>query len=270
MISLCRFLFVNWLICDAIANAQPVSKSTDNHNESNVSGVHQITDDGNNRNPFVELANNIHGKKQVEQLLIDRPDLLLILNNSTPTKLWMEECFAGKFLNEKILWDNKEPEKTNLGIISECFPPQGTQLSRVRVTSSNKISTMDRLVTLLFELNNILGAKKYLQLSSKVISNEITRDEFAVEGTKLELKAVFLLQHDLKSLGLNDKINPRDLHSNSYLRMPVDFKNLMKYDKKKALSHLEVWKQMFDQILKAGVVDTTQNGCCTPVKLPTE
>ena len=194
-----------------------------------------------------DAERNPHGKKQVEQLLMDRPDLQLLLQENEQTQLWIEECFGGNYLKEEILWDNREP--ANAGVQSECFPAQGGHQPSIRVTASKRLSAMDRLVALLFELDNILGSKRSVELAGQALRKEITREEFAVAGAKLEFNAVRLLKHDLQTLRLREQITRKDLISQNYLRMPGDFELAIKTYGNSRMNPVEVWKRTFDQIL---------------------
>ena len=191
-----------------------------------------------------DAARNPHGKMQVEQLLMDRPDLQLLLQENEQTQLWIEECFGGNNLKEEILWDNREP--ANAGVQSECFPTQGGHPPTIRVTASKRLSSMDRLVALLFELDNIVGSKRYVEIAGQALRKEFMREEFAVAGAKLEFNDVRLFKHDLQTLQIREQITRKDLISQNYLRMPGDFELAIKTYGNSRMNPVEVWKRIFD------------------------
>lgn len=62
----------------------------------------------------------------------------------------------------------------------------------IRITISENVTSYDKWALLVFELNNLKNAKRFIELGDLAIAGRINRDQYAGECVALECKALVL------------------------------------------------------------------------------
>lgn len=156
----------------------------------------------------VNEADLAFGRRQVEQVVCDRPDMGPVLERNPELRETMVLHFAGKFSGSRMYWENREPES---GQPAEHYVAyfQGPVMIRV----SRKIeSAIDKCASLLFELNNLEIDDEYRTFITAPIELRKSRDDFI----KSCLQAEFLASKRTQAYFLDHPLAGTDLGDNPY------------------------------------------------------
>lgn len=130
------------------------------------------------------------GDQQIAQMLHDRPSMRDIIPRNHTIYRFVSEHFAGGGLDgARVYWDQTEPIYGAENLCqSACV---------VRVTQSNEFTGRDKWAMLVFELFNINpGADA--ELRSRVVRNDISKDDFVMRALALEIEAMRKTQEFLR------------------------------------------------------------------------
>jgi hypothetical protein len=125
------------------------------------------------------------GRRQVEQIICDRPDMGEIIERRPVFRQTLELRFAGYSTGSRIYWDCREPTSDRPGehLISHAdFPVM------VRVSTKTE-SAVDKCAILLFELNNLQLDKEFQLLVTSPAAMKKSRDEFITSCVRHEFLA---------------------------------------------------------------------------------
>lgn len=125
-----------------------------------------------------------HGRKQMEQLLKDRPEMAVGLAPEDPLYQWAMRKFAGEDLPERINWNSTFPT----GGEADHGAPVAGEPGMVRVASrkrgllgllpGRKLTFDEHWSHLCFELHNIQGSPAFEQSNRLAARRELTRDGY--------------------------------------------------------------------------------------------
>jgi hypothetical protein len=125
------------------------------------------------------------GKRQVEQVISDRPEMGEIFKKVPEIRKIAELRFAGEGNGSRVYWDNREP-------VGECSAEHTTSTpsypSVVRVSS--KDNATDAFASLLFELNNFMTDREYDKLRNSSPDQRTSREAYAESCVRSEFEAV--------------------------------------------------------------------------------
>ncbi len=134
-----------------------------------------------------------HGRRQVEQMLRDRPAMAEFFEDSAVLRDWAARKFAGEDFGEPIDWDPTPPRDSD----AENVAPVGEQRGRIRVAAvhqfgpeEGKPRNFEQLwAGAVFELHNINYAREFLKLHQQAARGEVTKEEFVAGIWKYEYQA---------------------------------------------------------------------------------
>ncbi len=155
----------------------------------------------------VRRANRNYAKRQLEQILVDRPRMSGVIAQDHHIWQWAEKQFEGQANGgNRIYWDNRN---TLSGCGAESGPVSGDYPPYVRVEDDPKKSGIDQWTSLVFELHNSQADEPYLELINRAAFGKIGREAFAVACMKLEFEAMaktqkLLRQHPLRAAKTGD------------------------------------------------------------------
>jgi hypothetical protein len=125
------------------------------------------------------------GKRQVEQVISDRPEMGEIFKKVPELRKIAESRFAGEGNGSRVYWENREP-------VGECpaehmvSTPEYPSVVRV----SRKINATEAFTCLLFELNNFMIDREYDKLRISSPNQRTTREAFAESCVRSEFEAI--------------------------------------------------------------------------------
>lgn len=116
---------------------------------------------------------------------------------------WIVECFSGKFLGERVYWDEQPPANDILG---EYTPGSKGYVTILRVSDRRELTGYDRLSSLIFELMNSKRANMARNLFARAMASDMTAEEYATSCLRLEHEALIeckklLEKHNIPSKG---------------------------------------------------------------------
>jgi tetratricopeptide (TPR) repeat protein len=134
-----------------------------------------------------------HGKRQLAQLLLDRPNMKKYGDKAKELYDWAIRKFSGEDFNNKIFWDSSEPSFA----YAENSPSMSNGPGFVRVASKynkgpqkGEARTFEEMWhNLIFELYNINNSKDFRQLVEDVESGKLTKHDFVNKILKYEWRA---------------------------------------------------------------------------------
>src|SRR5689334_16766286 len=102
--------------------------------------------------PYVLLQADFEfGRRQVDQVICDRPGMGPIINREPKLRAALESSFAGRQLGQRVYWDCREPVS---GAASEQVPAYKNYPPFVQVSNRSNVSEVDKCVALFRELQN--------------------------------------------------------------------------------------------------------------------
>jgi hypothetical protein len=124
------------------------------------------------------------GRRQVEQVISDRPEIGEIFKKVPEIRKIAELKFAGEGNGSRVYWDNREP----VGESAAHTTSTPDHPSVVRVSS--KSNATEAFASLLFELNNFMIDREYDKLRISSPNQRTTREAFAESCVRSEFEAV--------------------------------------------------------------------------------
>lgn len=131
-------------------------------------------------------ADRTFGINQVKQVGLD---LGLSEKFATHPKVvqWMENCFSGAFIGERIYWIDKPPVISTLG---EYQPSQGGCPTIIRVSKDPALSDYDRFAILIFELHNSKRLRQGWSIFHRAVAGELSAEDYATQVLEMEHAAL--------------------------------------------------------------------------------
>ncbi|MCE5267190.1 MAG: tetratricopeptide repeat protein [Planctomycetaceae bacterium] len=131
------------------------------------------------------------GRKQVEQMLKDRPAMACYGAQAEFLYQWAARKFAGEDLNQEILWDSSEPRGEGG---AEHESPTSEAGGRIRVSGAESSRGKDHSFEemwsrAVFELYNITGVDTFKRLTDLVTAGKLSKEEFLSNVIECESRA---------------------------------------------------------------------------------
>jgi hypothetical protein len=155
-----------------------------------------------------QLADLSFGRRQVEQVMLDRPDMAEVIQREPALRQMLELHFAGECKSGRVYWDSREPRNA----AADHLPTILGYPRLIRLSKYCKISPVDKCTMLVFELLNFQIDREYQLLFSSAAENRKSKDEFAILCVRLEFEArqktrSFFTKHPLREAKLEDDPN---------------------------------------------------------------
>jgi len=147
--------------------------------------------------PFaVTPADLVHGEKQVERMVHDRPHMQKYAGKNTELWRWCVRQYAGSSAGSRIFWNNEDPAPDSNGADSLRATHGRAAYIRLAKSTPRKAVGMDHTVIgeelwlgAVFELNNLSYSDKFEQVYTNGLMGKLTRDAWIRENTKIEYMA---------------------------------------------------------------------------------
>lgn len=164
-----------------------------------------------------EKSERRFGEAQLKQLFADRPDVKPLFDQFPELAEWVIAMFSGKG-KERIYWDDAPPPYS----CSTCSVI-GHEIAAIRVSGDEKISPLDRLTYVVFELNN--AVQPHVELVKSM--SELPKDKFAELGGRLEHQALLECKRRLANIPITAIASPNDSFTNFVMIAPEDFQEFI-------------------------------------------
>jgi hypothetical protein len=102
------------------------------------------------------------GYQQLSRLLDDRPTMKGIFDSRDVVFQWVVKQFNSDCLGKLVYWDPQEPINGNP---AENQPAYNGAPAYIRITNSEKVTRYDKWALLVFELNNLKNAKRFIEFA---------------------------------------------------------------------------------------------------------
>lgn len=126
------------------------------------------------------------GRRQVEQMLDDRPDMRGVLPESHPLFTWVVTGFNGDRFGRRVYWLADSPRG---GYPSMFIPPYGEIPPFIQLSAGAELTPVDRWASVIFELHNLQGFEQSDKLVEQAMRGELTGQQYAMECVRLEYEA---------------------------------------------------------------------------------
>lgn len=130
-----------------------------------------------------------HGKKQLQQLLWDRPQMSTLVEAEDLVWYWVVHKFAGEDVKSPIYWQEHSTKDffiPNDVTAAHSYPTQ-RQNGKVWVKELEDVEEM--WSGLIYELHNITNYEDFDQIEQDVRYNRCTKEEYIMRYAALEYKA---------------------------------------------------------------------------------
>jgi hypothetical protein len=126
------------------------------------------------------------GRRQIDQMLADRPDMVGILRDDHPIMLWIIDSMNGQRIGQRIYWNANSPKSSfaEHALPYEIYPPH------ICLSGGTEVSPIDKWAGLVYELFNLENAKAFPELYYKAMEGELDRAGYGKECAKLEYLAL--------------------------------------------------------------------------------
>ncbi|WP_425398106.1 hypothetical protein [Aeoliella sp.] len=126
------------------------------------------------------------GRRQVEQMLDDRPDMRGVIPESHPLFTWVVTGFNGDRFGRRVYWLADSPRG---GYPSMHIPPYEELPPFIQLSAGAELTPVDRWASVIFELHNLQGLDQSGKLVEQAMSGELTGEQYAMECVRLEYEA---------------------------------------------------------------------------------
>jgi hypothetical protein len=127
------------------------------------------------------------GRRQVDQMLADRPDMVGILDEDDPIFCWIVDGMNGGIIGQRIYWNANTPES---GSAAEHASPYEGYPPHVCISGGTEITGHDRWACAVYELFNIKNTKEFEDAYTKAMAGTLDGDAYAKECARLEYIAL--------------------------------------------------------------------------------
>ncbi len=164
-----------------------------------------------------EKADRLFGEAQFGQMLTDRPDVKPVFDRDPTLSAWTIDMFSG-LSGQRIYWVHGEPPDS----VSICSPI-GSEIAFIQVTDGKLVSSIDRCVTIIFELHNTRQAHVQLVAAMKSLS----KSDFVDLGVRLEYRALILTKRLLSRSKIRAMVRDTDQFAASVINAPEDYQKFL-------------------------------------------
>jgi hypothetical protein len=140
------------------------------------------------------------GQRQIDQMLVDRPDMAGVLDEDDPVLVWIISGMNGERIGQRVYWNDDLPAS---GAPSEFLPPYEYYPPHICLWAGVETSPIDKWACLVFELFNLENTREFTDLQTKAMEGTLNGEAYARECANLEYNALikarkFFDEHPLR------------------------------------------------------------------------
>ncbi len=158
---------------------------------------------------------NGFGRRQVKQLLADRPDMKDVIGRDHPVYRWVVDGFQGKYLGQRVYWNANSPRA---GRAAEHAVPYGTYPPYISISGGTETTPVDKWGAVVFELCNLQNHEAFARLATDASAGKLTADEYAKQCVMLEYDAQLRTHRLFAANPLPDSHHGRDRWYNTWVK----------------------------------------------------
>ncbi len=155
------------------------------------------------------------GRRQVEQMLADRPDMQGVIGTDHPIYQWVVDGFQGKHIGQRVYWNADSPRA---GRAAEHATPYGHYPPYISISGGTETTPVDKWGAVVFELQNLQNHESFNQLTSESVAGKLTADEYATKCVMLEYEAQLRTHKLFSAYPLPSSSHGRDRWYNSWVK----------------------------------------------------
>ncbi len=155
------------------------------------------------------------GRRQVEQMLADRPDMKGVIGEEHPIYQWVVDGFQGKYFGQRVYWNANSPTS---GRSAEHAQPYGDYPPFISISGGTETTAIDKWCSVVFELENLQNHEKFSALFEEGLAGKISGNEYATGCVMLEYEAALRTREVLRAKPLPDSAHGRDPWYNSFVK----------------------------------------------------
>jgi hypothetical protein len=126
------------------------------------------------------------GRRQIDQMLSDRPDMAGILADDDPIVVWIADSMNGDRIGRRVYWNADSP---HTGAFVEHALPQGVNPPFICVIGGAEVPAIDKWSGVVYELFNLENHNSFDELYYKAMTAKLDKESYANECAKLEYEA---------------------------------------------------------------------------------
>jgi hypothetical protein len=176
----------------------------------------------------VQSQDSEFGRRQVEQMLADRPDMKEVIGPEHPIYRWVVEGFQGKLIGQRVYWNANSPRA---GRAAEHAVPYGTYPPYISISGGTETTAVDKWGAVVFELSNLQNHEGFTQLTVEGVAGQLSADEYATKCVMLEYAAQLRTHKVFAANPLPESSHGRDRWYNAWVKaeLPTDEEFKAKY-----------------------------------------
>lgn len=155
------------------------------------------------------------GRRQVEQMLADRPDMKEVIGPEHPVYQWVVDGFQGKYLGQRVYWNASSPRT---GRAAEHAIPYGNYPPYISISGGAETTPVDKWAAVVFELHNLQNFESFTRLAADATTGKVKADEYAVKCVMLEYDAQLRTQKLFAANPLPESPHGRDHWYNAWVK----------------------------------------------------
>ncbi|MFN9602290.1 MAG: hypothetical protein ACK6A7_02440 [Planctomycetota bacterium] len=164
---------------------------------------------------FVLSQDRDFGRRQVEQMLADRPDMRDVIGPEHPIYQWVVDGYQGKHIGQRVFWNANSPRT---GRHAEHALPYGSHPAYISISGGAETTAVDKWSAVVFELFNLQNHEKFTQLAVEAASGRLSPDEYATRSVMLEYDATLRTHRLFAANPLPDSTHGRDPWYNAWVK----------------------------------------------------
>ena len=165
----------------------------------------------NTRDSVIDDPKITFGRRQLNQVLDDRPDMQGVISEDDELLDWIVSAFDGERTGFRIYWNADSPVES---FGASHTPPYEGYPATVCITGGSEETPVDKWAGLVFELHNLENSEDFAEIHLKACSGELDEDTYVREHVKLEFKAIEKTAEFFKEHPLPESSHGKDIWYN--------------------------------------------------------
>ena len=146
------------------------------------------------------------GEEQVDQMMLDRPEMFKCVNKKDVIYTWVMRRFAGEAIGQRIYWSSDLPDCGNC-LASSAGPEDGNNgVIRIRWTYDSGVSANEMIPCelmwqcVVYETFNISTYKTLHSYNDAALEGSMSKQEWVYNCSKLEFNAMHKTKNFYKNI----------------------------------------------------------------------
>jgi hypothetical protein len=164
------------------------------------------------------------GRRQIDQMLVDRPDMAGVVDDDDPVLVWIINGLNGERIGRRVYWNDELPGGD---APSQFVPPHESYPPCICLRAGAEPSSVDKWACLVYELFNLENTKEFDELLAKAIDGSLNGEAYARECANLEYNALIKAQKFFDEHPLRKAKPEVDTHYSRFWETPDTFEKYL-------------------------------------------